>query len=179
MSIIRYNSIFNGLPSDQQIKEQFEKFHQDTQMIGRYERVDEKHKIVEIFQKKFDGSFDSAVKKEMFLEVRESNIVKGENSLYTTKSFNEGDLIFVLDGSIFNEPTKYTIHIGNNCHVYDLWGIYMNHSFNPTTQIIGSTVVAAKNIDAGNELTFNYNDSEINMSCPFEVDGHLVSGNTL
>ena len=55
-------------------------------------------------------------------------------------------------------------------------GIYMNHSFNPTTKIIGRNVVALCDIDIGDELNFNYNMSETNMSTPFDTPNGYVGG---
>jgi len=36
--------------------------------------------------------------------------------------------------------------------------------------------VAIRDIDADEELVFNYNDNEINMAAPFVVGGVLVCG---
>ena len=40
----------------------------------------------------------------------------------------------------------------------------------------GVNIIALHNIEEDEELTFNYNDSEINMSSPFYVDNILVCG---
>ena len=71
---------------------------------------------------------------------------------------------------------RETIYIGHNKHIYDQNGIYMNHSFNPTTYINKYDVVALNNINIDDELTFDYNKNEINMAAPFVVDGIIVSG---
>ena len=52
----------------------------------------------------------------------------------------------------------------------------MNHSFDPSCKIDGKNVVAVKNILIGDELCFNYNESETHMACPFEVNGVEVKG---
>lgn len=103
----------------------------------------------------------------------------GEKGLYATKFYPKSSVVFLLNGKIFEHPTKYTIHIGNNKHIHDPQGIYMNHSFTPTTKIIGRNVIAINDINIGDEITFNYNVSEINMASPFYADGQLVSGSKI
>ena len=61
-------------------------------------------------------------------------------------------------------------------HVTDKYGSYINHSFDPNTKIVGNKVVAIKNIFKNDEITFNYNESEIDMSEPFMSDGIYVCG---
>ena len=85
-------------------------------------------------------------------------------------------VIFKLKGTMYDTPTKESIHIGNNIHIKDVAGQYMNHSFHPTTIISGKNVIAIKNIMPGDELTFDYNKSEINMACPFIYQGKIVRG---
>ena len=52
----------------------------------------------------------------------------------------------------------------------------MNQSFDPSCNIDGKNVVAVKNILIGDELCFNYNESETCMACSFEVNGVEVKG---
>lgn len=85
-------------------------------------------------------------------------------------------VIFTLKGPIYDSPTKESIHIGDNKHIKDVAGQYMNHSFHPTTKIFGKNVIAVKHIMPGDELTFNYNESEVDMACPFICQGQIVRG---
>lgn len=110
------------------------------------------------------------------MEVRLNVIGKG---LYATKEYTKNEIVFVLSGIEFKYPTRESIYVGNNTHVYDeSRGIYMNHSFVPTTFIDGYNVVALVDIKIDDELTFNYNENEPKMACPFYVDGKLVCGKT-
>ena len=95
---------------------------------------------------------------------------------YALKNYNEGDIIRKLEGKIVDTPTRESIHIGDNKHVIDAFGSFINHSFEPNTKIVGNNVIAIKDINQYEEITFNYNDSEINMACPFEVDNIKVCG---
>lgn len=99
-----------------------------------------------------------------------------EYGLYATKDYAKGQIIYMLNGPEFDKPTKYTIHIGDNVHILDDYGKSMNHSFSPSTFIDGKNVTALVNIKVGDELTFNYNASELKMDAPFVVDGVLVCG---
>jgi hypothetical protein len=110
------------------------------------------------------------------MEIRDSNIINGKG-LFTTKSFEKGDILFVLTGKIYSEPLRETIFIGNNEHIYDEYGIFINHSFTPNIVIENKNVVALINIKADEEVAFNYNDSEPKMAAPFSLNGVIVEGN--
>lgn len=103
----------------------------------------------------------------------------GEDGLYASSVYKEGDVIFVLEGKVFDGPTRETIYVGDGKHIHDKFGQYMNHSFNPTAYIDGYKVIACKDIELNVEITFNYNDNEINMACPFMVDGLKVCGKSI
>jgi SET domain-containing protein len=107
------------------------------------------------------------------MEVKTNTLGYG---LYATKPYKMGEIVFELNGEKYDKPMRETIYIGNNKHIYDKNGMYMNHSFEPTTYINEYFVVALININEGDELTFNYNENEINMANPFYVDGQLVCG---
>jgi len=117
------------------------------------------------------------------MEITQSAVNEGLG-LYSTKSHQKGDIIFTLSGKIYTEPIRETIYIGNGEHIYDEHGkynitifvIFMNHSFTPTTRIDGANVYALQDIHPGTELSFDYNESEITMAAPFEVNGVKVCG---
>jgi hypothetical protein len=109
------------------------------------------------------------------MEIKQSSINEGLG-LHTKHSHKKGDIIFTLSGTINTFPTRESIYIGNGHHIYDNWGIYMNHSFTPTTSIDGTGVYAIDDIQPGTELSFNYNESELTMAEPFEVNGVIVCG---
>lgn len=99
-----------------------------------------------------------------------------EYGLYSTKKYKKNEIIFVLSGKLYDYPTRETIYIGNNQHIYDDYGKYMNHSFDSSTYIDKYNVVALHDIEIETELTFNYNDNEINMACPFMIGNICVKG---
>ena len=110
------------------------------------------------------------------MEAHYCSRVKGKG-LFSTKEYFSGEIVFTLSGDILDRPTKYSIHIGNNRHIMDTYGVYMNHSFTPTTEISGVNVIALQDIEINDELNFNYNHSELKMAYPFIADNILVEGN--
>ena len=110
-------------------------------------------------------------------------IEKNGNSkgLFSTEKYNKKDKIYRLQGIIYERPSRTTIEIGKNAHIDDEYGIYMNHSFAPTCIIKDGCIFALCDINVNDELTFNYNENETSMSCPF-VDNETkqnVSGKTI
>ena len=61
-------------------------------------------------------------------------------------------------------------------HIIDKYGQFINHSFDPNVRIELNNIIAIEEIKPFDEITFNYNETEINMSDPFEVDGIKVCG---
>lgn len=110
------------------------------------------------------------------MEVKYCERVNG-NALFSTKTYEKDSVVFTLKGPIVNEPSKYTIEIGENKHIIDNCGVYMNHSFDPTTRICGKLVIAEKDINVGDELNFNYNTTETCMASPFTIEEGYVGGN--
>lgn len=100
--------------------------------------------------------------------------------LYTTKKYAKGEIIFILSGKEFNQPTRESIYVGEingkHIHVHDNFGQYINHSFSPSTIINGYNVVALNDLDINTEITFDYNVNELNMASPFFVNGIMVNG---
>ena len=110
----------------------------------------------------------------MYIKINPELNAKG---LYSTKSYLKDEIVFTLAGQLYDNPTRETIYIGDNKHIYDEFGIFMNHSFTPSTRIDGHNVVALRDIKVNDEITFNYNDSELKMATPFYVNNILVDGN--
>ena len=109
------------------------------------------------------------------MEITNSNLVDGKG-LILRKNVKKGEIVFTLSGKMLDHPTRESIHIGDNKHIYDENGIFINHSFEPTVRIDGYNVRALMDLTDGDEITFNYNDSEINMANTFQVGDVLVCG---
>ena len=101
------------------------------------------------------------------------------DGLFSNTTCKKDNIIYTLTGPIKDIPDKYTIEIELNRHITDLYGIYMNHSFTPSVYIKENNVVALIDIYPGDEICFNYNDSETTMACPFETPDGMVSGKNI
>ena len=109
------------------------------------------------------------------MEITNSNLVDGKG-LILRKNVKKGEIVFTLSGKMLDHPTRESIHIGDNKHIYDENGIFINHSFEPTVHIDGYNVRALMDLTDGDEISFNYNDSEINMANTFQAGDVLVCG---
>ena len=98
------------------------------------------------------------------------------NGLYATKKYLKYEIIYVLSGQIFDEPSRETIYIGDGRHIYDNFGIFINHSFTPNVYIDNFNIIALTDIEEGHEITFDYNKNEITMASPFYEDGIKICG---
>ena len=111
------------------------------------------------------------------MEIR--NSINGGKGLFATKKYLKDEIIYVLSGKIYDEPSRETIHIGDNKHIYDDYGIYINHSFTPNIYVNNYELIALRDINIDEEIMFNYNDTEINMANPFYDKNILVCGKKL
>jgi hypothetical protein len=96
--------------------------------------------------------------------------------LFATTCYKKNEIVFRLNGKIMNYPTRESIHIGENLHIIDEFGSFMNHSFQPSCRIENRNVIANIDINVGDELNFDYNESEVSMASPFYIDGRFVGG---
>ena len=109
------------------------------------------------------------------MEIKHCERVNGKG-LFSTKEYLPNTIIYELTGPIHTQPNKYTIEIGTNKHILDPYGIYINHSFEPTVIIKENKVISIKKITIGDEICFNYNENETKMACPFTTSQGIVSG---
>ena len=91
-------------------------------------------------------------------------------------------LILTLVGWIFSTPTRYSIQLDWDCHIdwdregnleksLDLYAYqFTNHSCAPNMLLRDGSFHAIKTIHRGEELTFNYNTTEYEMTEPFKCD---------
>lgn len=113
------------------------------------------------------------------MEIRNSLTIPNAKGLFATKMYQTGEIIHQLNGFIYSYPTRETIYIGDNKHIDDKYGRYINHSFYPNIMIDQNQIIALCIILPNSELMFNYNENEINMSNPFYVNDQLVSGKSI
>lgn len=88
------------------------------------------------------------------------------------RALRQGELVFFLTGDIVDAPNKYTIQLSPTQHVLTrraLWRL-VNHSCEPNlvVDVANRRMVAARPIEAGEELSFDYNTTEWSMASPFD-----------
>ena len=92
-------------------------------------------------------------------------------SLVAATSFRKHEVVFELDLGEFHEhPNLRTIELGPHEHVDHPWGRYTNHHCDPTCYVDKSTKTmrAKRDIMIGEEINFNYIESETNISTSFQ-----------
>jgi len=92
-------------------------------------------------------------------------------SLKTARNFKCMESIIKICGTISDKSDKYSIQISENQHIVGELGNFINHSCNFNCYIYVDKeiwLVAKRNIRKDEELTFNYNTTEYELSCPFD-----------
>ena len=111
------------------------------------------------------------------MEVKDVNGMKG---LFALKSYQCGDVICLVTGNKIATPSRTSLQIGPNSHL-DVKApiMFINHSCNGNISFKNNTFVAIKGINCGDEITFNYLETEEILSNPFLCRdcGDLLKGN--
>ena len=94
-------------------------------------------------------------------------IVNNSRALVAAVPFPPGALIRQLVGQENDTPTRTSIQVGNGRHIEDDFGSFVNHSCDPSAIIENGCLVALKQIDVGNEITFDYKKNEDILASPF------------
>ncbi|MEE2757914.1 MAG: SET domain-containing protein [Myxococcota bacterium] len=104
---------------------------------------------------------------------------KGHYRIVATEDIAEGRNILTIEGQVTQQPTMYSVQISEHEHI-DLddpfqveqhperymWR-FLNHHCRPNSVLEGRELRAIKTINAGDEVTFNYNANEYEMASPF------------
>ncbi|MFT6717548.1 MAG: SET domain-containing protein [Saprospiraceae bacterium] len=94
--------------------------------------------------------------------------IAGMKGLFATTPFEKGDLVIVIEGKKLPFPTRTSVQVGINEHIDVKEPImFINHKCDANISLKKNTFVAIRGIEAGEEITFNYNDSEEVLSNPF------------
>lgn len=104
--------------------------------------------------------------------------ISGQNGVYAKQKFNIGDIILCLSGKILSHPTRTSIQIDYENHIEDDVGHYVNHNCNPTCKVDGYNIVAIKEIEESDEVTYDYSQNEDRLASPFMCSccNRLISG---
>ena len=120
--------------------------------------------------------------------ISETESDKGRG-LYTKKEYKKEGIVLYIEGNYLPYPTRTSIQIGDK-HIESWEGAHINHHCNSNTEIrmhddfIGKNphnqnypslvalVVAKRDINIGEEITFDYETTEVELAEPFECNCH-------
>ena len=102
--------------------------------------------------------------------------------------FRKDSIVYEFEGEVIDEPTRTSIQSYDDIHLEDDLKIatFINHRCKPNTRVEklrkkrGRKIrfIALKNIEIGEEISFNYNTTEYKLSHPFKCNCHdkLIKG---
>jgi hypothetical protein len=105
--------------------------------------------------------------------------IHGEFRAVATEVVAPGDLITTIEGVLVRRPSRYSIQVGEDQHLDggDLEGLpevldrrpwrFLNHACAPNAVVRGRGLFALKRIAPMQEVTFDYNTTELDMAEPF------------
>jgi hypothetical protein len=97
-----------------------------------------------------------------------------DGRVVAAEPIRRGEVILRLTGVVRSEATRHTVQIGDRRHLDpdgdplepQPWR-YLNHSCRPNARLAGLDLVAVCDIAAGEQVTFNYNTTEVETASPF------------
>jgi hypothetical protein len=91
------------------------------------------------------------------------------SALYAQRAFVAGEVIALFDDAPYAEQSYLTVQVGPGQHVELDVLSHLNHSCDPNTVIdtMARTVSAARDVEAGEILSFFYPSTEWEMDRPF------------
>src|SRR4051794_10437090 len=110
---------------------------------------------------------------------------EGANHAFALEAIAAGGEVLEIGGVMWGHPDRYSVQIGERLHLKppaDLspddddvryrWR-FLNHSCRPNAAVRGTLLVAIAPIAKGEEVTFDYNTTELEIASPFECNcGH-------
>jgi hypothetical protein len=105
---------------------------------------------------------------------------RGQLAVIAQRDFAAGDILVHITGEVVRAPTRYTLQVGDGVHIEALpakeaahgfpsWR-FINHSCAPNVRLRGHEMVAKDAIQQGDEVTFDYDTTEWDMSSPFACE---------
>ena len=91
-------------------------------------------------------------------------------SLVARQSFKRGEVVYSIPNEkLFDKPTRFTVQMDRNLHTEVGKLSALNHSCDPNVilDMERMLVIACRDIQAGEELTFFYPSTEWEMEAPF------------
>lgn len=101
------------------------------------------------------------------------NPLTEHHSLIATRPFAAGSVICSFSGEkVYSKPNRFTLQTGDGAHIRLLPDFlqYVNHSCNPNSFFDTDSfqLIALRDVEVGEELTFFYPSTEWSMAEPFQ-----------
>lgn len=99
-------------------------------------------------------------------------ILNSQKTLVTKEAISMGEVVLKFSGEIKSIPNWQSIQLDEKKHIWpneeDIWPA-LNHNCSPNcyVDIVNISLIALRNINAGEELTFDYNLTEYELATPF------------
>jgi hypothetical protein len=102
------------------------------------------------------------------------------SGVFATRDIARGARILSIEGRLQDHPTRYSIQLGESMHIEassDLAPLemrerhpwrFLNHACDPNARVQGRLLIARRPIRAGEQVTFDYTTTELDMAEPFE-----------
>ena len=104
---------------------------------------------------------------------------EGMYGVFLSRTCTRGTVVRKFsDHEVVSEPTRTSIQVAEGIHVEDIIGRYVNHACRPSCEISDAKIVALKDLNEGEEITFDYNENESTMATPFKCKccGKRIAG---
>jgi hypothetical protein len=100
----------------------------------------------------------------------------GQTQVEALADIAAGEIIMHFDGNVLETPTRHSIQIGTDRHI-DTTGTdptilanvfrFLNHSCDANARVEGLDLIAVRAISVGEQVTFDYDANEWDMTSPF------------
>ncbi len=106
---------------------------------------------------------------------------KNFKGVFATRSMTKGDIVISMTrptSKLVRTPTRTSIQISEGHYVEDEIGACINHACKPSCEVRSFLVIASKDIEEGEEITFDYNKNEDVVVSPFKCNccGKMILG---
>lgn len=104
----------------------------------------------------------------------------GEFSVLAAVPIQTGEVVFRIEGLQVEVPSRFSVQVDERFHIDLAHGAseaeiilhhpwrFMNHSCDPSARIVSREVLALRPILPGDEITFDYDTTEMEMAEPFD-----------
>ncbi len=103
----------------------------------------------------------------------------GFKALIAKRDYIKGEVVCLVEGEEISVPNRYSVQVGKNLHINVKEPVmYINHQCDGNIDLLNRTFVANRNINTGEEITFDYNKTEEILAEQFTCFrcGQIVKG---